>query len=238
MIAPDHGGLMDRVYRRQRHFYDATRKYYLLGRDPMIDGLKPPPGSSVLEIGCGTGRNLVQAARRYPQAFFFGIDISREMLETAGRAVARAGLKGRVRLALADAARFEPFRVFGRPDFDRIFISYAVSMIPSWRTVVAEAFSHLARNGELHIVDFGEQQDLPSWFRSGLRAWLRRHHVTPRADLHAVASSIAAAGNGTCASRRLYRDFAQQLVVARTCADAGEPSAQRRNQQTAQTSRA
>ncbi len=32
----DHATLMDRVYKRQRHFYDATRKYYLLGRDPMI----------------------------------------------------------------------------------------------------------------------------------------------------------------------------------------------------------
>jgi len=32
----DHADLMDRVYRRQRHLYDATRKYYLLGRDPML----------------------------------------------------------------------------------------------------------------------------------------------------------------------------------------------------------
>ncbi|MDP1749618.1 MAG: SAM-dependent methyltransferase, partial [Reyranella sp.] len=24
---------MDRIYRRQRYFYDSTRKYYLLGRD-------------------------------------------------------------------------------------------------------------------------------------------------------------------------------------------------------------
>lgn len=38
----DHANLMDRIYRRQRHFYDATRKYYLLGRDPMIAGLAVP----------------------------------------------------------------------------------------------------------------------------------------------------------------------------------------------------
>ncbi len=62
MTVLDHGGLMDRVYRRQRHFYDATRKYYLLGRDPMIAGLKPPPGAAVLEIGCGTGRKKTQHA--------------------------------------------------------------------------------------------------------------------------------------------------------------------------------
>jgi S-adenosylmethionine-diacylgycerolhomoserine-N-methlytransferase len=216
MTVLDHGGLMDRVYRRQRHFYDATRKYYLLGRDPMIAGLKPPAGSSVLEIGCGTGRNLVLAAQRYPQASFFGIDISREMLETAGRAVARAGLQGRVRLALADAEHFEPQTVFGRSGFDRIFISYAVSMIPSWRSVMAEAFSHLSPDGELHIVDFGDQREWPTWFRSGLRAWLRWYHVTPRNDLHAVASEIATAGGGTCVGRQLYRDFACRLVVTRT----------------------
>ena len=58
---------MDAIYRYQRYIYDATRKYYLLGRDRMLDELAPPPGGSVLEIGCGTGRNLICAARRYPR---------------------------------------------------------------------------------------------------------------------------------------------------------------------------
>ena len=31
--APNAAGLMDRMYRFQRHIYDATRKFYLLGRD-------------------------------------------------------------------------------------------------------------------------------------------------------------------------------------------------------------
>src|SRR5258708_18239441 len=30
--------LMKRIYRHQRHCYDFTRKYYLLGRDPLIAG--------------------------------------------------------------------------------------------------------------------------------------------------------------------------------------------------------
>ena len=42
---------MDRMYRRQRHIYDASRKFYLLGRDRVIDALAPPAGGSVLEIG-------------------------------------------------------------------------------------------------------------------------------------------------------------------------------------------
>ena len=67
---------MNRMYRRQRHIYDGTRRYYLLGRDQLISGLKPAPGASVLEIGCGTGRNLVLAARLHPDAQFFGLDVS------------------------------------------------------------------------------------------------------------------------------------------------------------------
>ena len=63
---PRHADLMDGIYRHQRHIYDATRKFYLLGRDEMIEGLAVPSGGSVLEIGCGTGRNLIAAARRYP----------------------------------------------------------------------------------------------------------------------------------------------------------------------------
>ena len=54
--------LMDRIYRRQRHVYDFTRKYYLLGRDELIERLAPPADSRVLEIGCGTARNLIAAA--------------------------------------------------------------------------------------------------------------------------------------------------------------------------------
>ena len=209
----DHGGLMDRVYGRQRHIYDATRKYYLLGRDPMINGLRPENGATVLEIGCGTGRNLIRAAQLYPKALFHGIDISGSMLETAGASVAAAGLQGRIRLAHADAARFDPGRVFGRQSFDRIFISYAVSMIPGWQSVMSEALSHLAPGGELHVVDFGDQRGLPSWFRSALRIWLRWYHVTPRIDLFEVSAEIAASRDAMTEAKRLYRGFAWISII-------------------------
>src|ERR1700694_3898640 len=78
---------MNRMYRRQRHIYDATRRYYLLARDRLIAGLRPGAGKSVLEIGCGTGINLVLAARLYPDTRFFGIDVSTEMLASATTAI-------------------------------------------------------------------------------------------------------------------------------------------------------
>ena len=204
----DHASLMDRVYRRQRHFYDATRKYYLLGRDPMIAGLAVPKNGTVLEIGCGTGRNLVKTAEHYPDARLFGIDISAEMLDTARRAAERAGIESRVRLERADAAQFNPERLFGQTGFDRIFISYAVSMIPQWQSVIRESIRHLNAGGELHIVDFGDQARLPRWFAKALFKWLEWFHVTPRSDLFTVCDQLAQKHHATVERRILYRGFA------------------------------
>jgi S-adenosylmethionine-diacylgycerolhomoserine-N-methlytransferase len=172
---------MDAIYAQQRHFYDLTRKYYLLGRDRLIARLDVPAGGSVLEVGCGTGRNLIAVARRYPTALLFGLDISAEMLATARANVARAGLSERIVLKQADATDFKAAALFGQPQFDRVFFSYTLSMIPDWRAALAQG--KMATGGTLSLVDFGQQERLPIWFRRGLRAWLAKFDVEPRAEL-------------------------------------------------------
>lgn len=174
---------MDGVYAAQRHIYDLTRKYYLLGRDRLIADLAPPPGGTVLEVGCGTARNLIAAARRWPQARFHGLDISDAMLATARAKVARAGLTDRIALARGDASDFDPVALFGTSGFDRVFLSYTLSMIPDWTGAIERASAALAPGGTLHLVDFGQQEALPRWWRAMLFAWLDRFHVTPRGDL-------------------------------------------------------
>src|ERR1700721_4044849 len=109
----DAAALMHRMYRRQRYIYDLSRKFYLLGRDEAISRLHPAPGDKVLEIGCGTGRNLIKLAQTYPEARLFGVDVSREMLATAAASTARAGLASRIVLAQADATAFDRWGVFG-----------------------------------------------------------------------------------------------------------------------------
>lgn len=208
-----HAALMDGVYRRQRHVYDLTRKYYLLGRDRLIDGLDVPPGGTVLELGCGTGRNLIMAARRYPDARFFGIDISLAMLETASVAISRRGLSGRTMLAKADATDFDTTVLFGQPASDRIFISYSLSMIPGWEKAVAASLAALKPGGSLHIVDFGGQERLPRWFRSALRAWLAKFHVAPRDSMREVLESECERTGSTLRFETLYRGYAVLAVV-------------------------
>ena len=74
---------MDRMYRFQRYFYDFTRKYYLLGRDRLLAEMDVQPGERILEAGCGTGRNLIILAKCHPKTYFYGLDASAAMLETA-----------------------------------------------------------------------------------------------------------------------------------------------------------
>jgi S-adenosylmethionine-diacylgycerolhomoserine-N-methlytransferase len=205
--------LMNRTYRHQRHFYDFTRKYYLLGRDRLIAQLAPHTGDAVLEIGCGTGRNLTSAAARYPDARMYGIDVSTEMLTSAITRIARAGLASQIRVAHDDATRLDPAPLFGIARFERIFISYSLSMIPQWRTVIDAALCHLAPGGELHIVDFGGQERLPGVFRSLLRGWLALFHVIPCDQMEQVLKARAQATGAGFSFERPYRDYAQYAVL-------------------------
>jgi len=198
----DHGQLMDQTYRYQRLIYDVTRKYYLLGRDHLIAGMDVKPGQRVLEVACGTGRNLALVRRRYPQALVCGLDISEEMLTTA-----RAKLGGSVALAQGDACDFDPQTLFGVETFDHVILSYSLSMIPDWTGALAEAKRHLSPNGRLHVVDFGDSAGLPGWFQSMLENWLARFHVSPRRDLAAALQNLAV-GQGSSETQNLYRQYA------------------------------
>ncbi len=189
--AAGHARRMDRTYAAQRHVYDLTRKYFLFGRDRLIRELAPPAGAAILEIGCGTGRNLIHIARAYPGTDLFGLDISEEMLKTARATIRRAGLADRITLAQAVAAGFDGGAVFGRARFDRVVMSYTLSMIPPWQAAIGQGLAHLAPGGRLMAVDFGPGQGLPLWFRRGLRAWLAKFHVAPRDDLATVLAEQA-----------------------------------------------
>jgi S-adenosylmethionine-diacylgycerolhomoserine-N-methlytransferase len=212
-VVSGHAALMDGVYRRQRHIYDLSRKYYLLGRDRLIDRLNPPAGGTVLELGCGTGRNLIAAANRYPNASFHGLDISAAMLETAAQSIGRAGIEQRITLRAGDASNFDARALFGLAAFDRVFISYSLSMIPEWRRTVVAALDALAPGGSLHIVDFGDQIGLPRWFKTALRAWLAKFHVAPRDALREVLESECQRIDASLEFDSLFRGYACHAIV-------------------------
>ncbi|MBW9055433.1 class I SAM-dependent methyltransferase [Rhizobium mesosinicum] len=206
----EHADLMDGMYRYQRHFYDLTRKYYLLGRDRTIRNLDIPQGGTLLEVGCGTGRNMALAHKHFPTARLYGLDISQEMLISARKTFATKATIPDFRVA--DATAYTP-REFGITGFDRILISYALSMIPDWERAVDASIAALNPGGELHIVDFGQQEGLPTWFRNLLQAWLAKFHVTPRANLREILEAQAAENNARLSFETIGGGYAWRAAI-------------------------
>ncbi|MCB1591447.1 MAG: class I SAM-dependent methyltransferase [Alphaproteobacteria bacterium] len=207
---------MDRMYRRTRHIYDASRKYYLLGRDILIDRLRPSAGQSVCEVGCGTARNLICMQKKYPQARFFGLDASEEMLKTAQAKLLREGAADKISLKQGFSQTFDPEALFGlEKPLDTIVFSYALSIIPPWQESIDHALDLLPSGGEIHIVDFGGQEGLPSFFRAFLFWWLRLFHVYHKPEILDYLKALEARGKGTLKYEPLFRGYAYRAVFTK-----------------------
>jgi S-adenosylmethionine-diacylgycerolhomoserine-N-methlytransferase len=196
---------MDNVYRR--HFYDLTRKYYLPGRDRLVRQLNSKPGERVIEIGCGTARNLIRIAETYPGTTLFGLDASAEMLRTANEAVSRAHLSDRIELKHALAEELTPNLFGSEQKFDHAIFSYSLSMIPDWRAAIRAAAKAVRSDGFIHVVDFGDLRSLWPLASTALRAWLRLFHVAPRDELLTLLEA-GAQGRPGCALHLLPGRYA------------------------------
>ncbi len=196
------------MYRFQRYFYDFTRKYYLLGRDRLLDEMEIKPGEHVIEIGCGTGRNLIILAKRYPETNFYGLDASAAMLETAQTKVDAANVQNiTLKTALADDFTYAgTFDLTG--PFDKIFFSYSISMIPVWRESIENALKNLKPGGSFHIVDFYDQKDLPTPFQKLLQSWLKKFHVKFWEDLMPYLTSMENKGLGKLYVASIFKRYA------------------------------
>jgi ubiquinone/menaquinone biosynthesis C-methylase UbiE len=92
--------------------------------------LAPVGGSTVLDVGTGTGRAAIALASR--GAVVTGVDASAEMLAVAARRAAQAGLT--VTLARGDAHGL----AFGDRSFDAVVCLRVLMHAPGWRASLAE----------------------------------------------------------------------------------------------------
>jgi S-adenosylmethionine-diacylgycerolhomoserine-N-methlytransferase len=164
-------------YRWMSSVYDATRWAFLFHRSLAVRSLGLQPGERVLEIGAGTGHNLVRLAQSVgPLGRAVGLDLSRAMLRRARRKVQRNGLPSAC--AVAAEATCLPF---GRA-FDAVLFSYSLSMIPDRDAALDRAVSVLRPDGgRLCVLDFG---GFGGWGFAGslARRWLSLNHVRIRPD--------------------------------------------------------
>jgi len=213
-ITLDAAQRMDRMYRYTRHVYDASRKFYLLGRDAMLRQMAISDGDHVLEVGCGTARNLIKLNRLAPGAHLFGLDASNVMLDTARRSLRRHGCDGRVQLKQCLAEELDASRTFGLTQpFDAIYFSYSLSMIPTWRQAIDAALANLSPSGTIYVVDFWDQAELPRWFARTLSGWLAKFGVHHRPELVDHLTSLRDHG-ATVAIKPIARRYAMLAQVS------------------------
>jgi S-adenosylmethionine-diacylgycerolhomoserine-N-methlytransferase len=155
-----------RYYRVQARIYDLTRWTFLRGREDLIRlAANHCHPQRILEVGCGTGKNLLHLGRLFPAAQLWGLDLSPHMLSRARRKL--RGLGQRVKLV--EAAYDRPVAP-GR--FDLVVFSYALSMFnPGWEAALRTASHDLSLRGAVAAVDFHDSP-FPSFKR-----WMGLNHV-------------------------------------------------------------
>jgi len=162
-----HALSLEAFYAPQAGNYDRFRERLLQGRAELIARLLLPAGAHVVELGCGTGRNVEYfGARLATIAEFELVDLCPALL---ARARARFARVEQVRVIEADAATFRP-----RAPVDCVYLSYALTMMPDWRATLANAVAMLKPDGLLGVVDFYHSQARPA-------AGLVRHGALTRA---------------------------------------------------------
>lgn len=207
---------MDNMYRWTRHVYDFSRKYYLLGRDQMIDHLDIKNNEQICEVGCGTARNLIKIASKYPNGAYYGLDASDEMLKTAQKNLENAQISDRIALKQAFSQSFVPNELFNLKDpLDKIIFSYALSIIPPWPESLDHALELLPKGGQIHIVDFGSQSDLPKYFRKFLFWWLEKFHVYYKPEILSHLKRMDMDGKGSLEVHSLYKGYAYRAIFTK-----------------------
>jgi S-adenosylmethionine-diacylgycerolhomoserine-N-methlytransferase len=161
-------------YRFHARIYEATRWAFLFGRHRLIRhlNLERFSNKTVLEVGCGTGHNLLRLAANYPNLQLIGLDISPEMLRIASKRL--KGYSDRILLVEKPYTSIESALPL-KPDI--ILFSYSLSMFnPGWEAGLQRAFDQLDKGGLIAVVDFHA-----SPIRLFLR-WMDIYHV--RLDKH------------------------------------------------------
>jgi demethylmenaquinone methyltransferase/2-methoxy-6-polyprenyl-1,4-benzoquinol methylase len=193
------------VHESNRRFYDRISAAYDLiadanekaSRQAGVTALNLRPGESVVEIGFGTGNEVLDlAALVGPTGRVAGIDISPGMLAVANRKLEAAKPATPIDLRVGDA------RALPYPDdsFDAAYTSFTLELFPAEDipTVLAEVRRVLRPGGRLAVVSMATVP--PGHHTSALErtyVWMHRHfpHLVDCRPIE-TAALVRAAGFG------------------------------------------
>jgi ubiquinone/menaquinone biosynthesis C-methylase UbiE len=107
-----------------------------------------PPGSRVLEAGCGVGAQTVTLAGNSPEALITSVDISEPSLVEAERKVGAAGLTN---------VHFQQADIFNLPykpeSFDHVFVCFVLEHLPRPGEALLALKRHLRKGGTITVIE-------------------------------------------------------------------------------------
>lgn len=135
------------------------------------------PGSTVLEIGCGTGNVVLRAKRAVPSATVIGLDPDPEAVEIARRKAADEGATLRLDIGVAEELPYDDGSV------DRVLSSLMLHHLDADRQVGAlrEVRRVLAPGGSLHLVDLDDDPRVAGRMKPVNRVLSLLHRLDPAA---------------------------------------------------------
>lgn len=171
-----HQQRLEGFYAGQATHYDRFRERLLQGRQETVASVVerlPDTGGTLVELGCGTGRNLLYLGERRAQLWrTWGVDLCPSLL-----AQARARAWEGVEWVEADATTWKPPQ-----PVDAVLCSYSLTMIPDWFAAVDNAIAMLRPGGTFAVVDFHVPRDA-RMARTFWPLWFGHDGVHPNADL-------------------------------------------------------
>lgn len=163
-------------YKKHATIYDATRWSFLFGRENIITlANRQIMPQRILEVGCGTGTNLLSLVKYFPEAKITGIDLSDDMLAVAKKKLLE--LDGSVELINQKYDAPLKNHLGETIQYDMVLFSYALTMFnPGWEAAIRTAREQLREDGVIAVVDFHYSRF------EHFRSWMKINHV--RMDSH------------------------------------------------------
>lgn len=97
-------------------------------------------GMSILDVGCGSGKNLLRIDSEYKDCHLYGIDISEKMIQIAKQNSINA--RNNISFSSIDFSDFNPGR-----KFDVVIFNYVLHHMSNPQSAIKKAYSLLEKNG-------------------------------------------------------------------------------------------